>query len=1048
MTISAVPDSEHNFAEWEGDVPSGDGDETKISVTMDERKNITAKFEYDYEFLLDIDTTSGGEINIDPPDDTEQEFEKYYEDGTEVTLRPIPSSDYTFHKWIGDIPHYLDENEKPITVYMEEARDITAEFKKDIPEHELDVEAEGNGEVYINPPGDTFDETTRTYEDGEEVTLSARPDAGYTFNEWEGELSPFYRDEETIDIEIDENHSYTATFEEKTTEYDLKVNTEGGGDIEISPSGETTDGGTISYEGGTRVTLTAEPDSDYRFDEWEGDVPAGDGTDESVTITIDKNKDITAAFVRNVEEIDIVSFESEKSTYNFGDTATTITTVQNSGDSSREVNIEAEIKDSDGAVVNKTVTETIAIGDAANIRSQWDLSELSTTGSIDIVARAKLDSEVVANKSKSDIFELEESVNPVDVTIETETAKGNPVDGARVILTPIEGGNDFSAVSKSGLVEFNSIPPGEYDLTAESTQLNQELDFGLVVDGTSDLTRRITFQPTDAIYGTVFNGAGQQHIPDATVSIPMLQETAKTDAKGEFVFESDIPDATYEFEITVGGDTEIIAESNAQIFNKSREVGIDRTVTFDVSVNLKQPDNDTSELLSEEDQFVSIVVRNLEKRDDLLPLDQQFIAQYGFVKGIITGIQGFLEEIWKLLTNLDDIPKMIQSFIKLIELILDDPSIIFKLVSMMINNILQKQEKDNPFPKGTVNHQTFFGAWMLGYGGIKIVISIVGTKGATKVSKIAKSSSKLNKAVGSFKSKVSDGIPDYSPLKKRVGGCIRTSSTISSSASCPSANYLREIYDYKPSQLKLLKELRDIRRNGGTNYFNDPSFKNALDEFDPKLSRSKNKDYISNARGILIEYTSAKQLQNNLPNAFLKDFKDSTYKPKIVKKLDTDDNDNPTLPQGEARILIPEAESGVEFDNILVGRPPGTNKIKIYQIREATTGNLQDRGLTGDGKPDPKESDTHADKKYEIDKKMKKLENKGVSDESPIYGGIPYRAFKEVDIDNVGKTVATKGDSRGLTAFDYNIRFDKKQMTDTTERILMENNEVRKFTRP
>jgi hypothetical protein len=822
----------------------------------------------------------------------------------------------------------------------------------------------------------------------------------------------------------------------------LDVQSETGGSVDISRPGISSVETPQPYEEGTEVTIRAVPDSGYTFAEWEGDVPYSDEDESSITVDIDEAKDIIATFKQRIAQtIEISDITAGNSSYSLGDTASITTELTNDADSSQVVDVNVELSPPEGEVPDRTDTKAIAANDTASLNSQWDLSQLAT-GQYDLTVRVTVDSEFVTDRTETNIFEVTESTGPVNVNIETVTAQGDPVDGARITLTPSEGGSGFSKASDNGKVNFSSVRPGTYNLDVESTRLNQESSYRVEVDGTSELTRKIRFEPTEAVYGTVLNDTGLQNIPDATVSIPELEETAQTDAKGEFVFNSQIPDGEYEFEITVDPSVTIVSDSDIDTYTITKEIGLDRTVTFNVDANLKQPSKNSSALIREEDQLISIIVRNFEKKDSIVA-EQMFIYDYGATKGMITGIQEFITEIWNLLTNLEELPKMIGALWNLLVAIYENPSLAKKLVSKMIEDILEKHEKDNPFEKDTVDYLTFLGGWLVGYGMTKIAISIVGTKGAAKATKIAKNATKIDKAVGRVKKSVSDDrLSDHSPLNKRINGCN------SVSGSCSDANYLREIYDYKPDQLRMLKKLRDIRRTGRINYFNDPKFKGALDNYNPDLDYSDNIEKINNAKGVLIEYLSAKQLKNNLPSEFTSDFPVSKRNPKIVKKLDTDTNGNPTLPQGESRILIPEAENGVEFDNILVGRPPGSNEIKIYKIREATTGNKKQRGLTGDGKPDEDVPATHADKKYELNEKVEKLENKDVRDESAIYGGIPYRAFKEIDIDNVGETVATKGDSGGLRAFDNNIQFDNKQMTDTAARMLREHKEVKKFTQP
>jgi len=70
------------------------------------------------------------------------------------------------------------------------------------------------------------------------------------------------------------------------TQYTLTTNTVGSGSITLNPPGGT-------YDSGTIVTLTADPDSGWQFDSWSG---ALSGSQNPTTITMDSNKSVTATF--------------------------------------------------------------------------------------------------------------------------------------------------------------------------------------------------------------------------------------------------------------------------------------------------------------------------------------------------------------------------------------------------------------------------------------------------------------------------------------------------------------------------------------------------------------------------------------------------------------------------------------------------------------------------------------------------------------------------------------------------------------------------------
>lgn len=70
------------------------------------------------------------------------------------------------------------------------------------------------------------------------------------------------------------------------TTRDLTISVNGQGTTNPSP-------GTHTYDDGTQVTITASPDSGWKFDHWDGDIS---GTSSTIVITMDSNKNVTAYF--------------------------------------------------------------------------------------------------------------------------------------------------------------------------------------------------------------------------------------------------------------------------------------------------------------------------------------------------------------------------------------------------------------------------------------------------------------------------------------------------------------------------------------------------------------------------------------------------------------------------------------------------------------------------------------------------------------------------------------------------------------------------------
>ncbi len=140
----------------------------------------------------------------------------------------------------------------------------------------LKVTTQGQGSVTLNPAGGT-------YFYGTTVKLKATPAAGWSFVVWSGDLSGTNNPETVI---MDSDLSVTATFGQQCT---LAVSTIDQGSVRLDPLGG-------AYDCGTAVTVTAIPNTGWRFDGWSGDVS---GVENPLVLTMDSNKRLTATFVRD-----------------------------------------------------------------------------------------------------------------------------------------------------------------------------------------------------------------------------------------------------------------------------------------------------------------------------------------------------------------------------------------------------------------------------------------------------------------------------------------------------------------------------------------------------------------------------------------------------------------------------------------------------------------------------------------------------------------------------------------------------------------------------
>lgn len=117
------------------------------------------------------------------------------------------------------------------------------------------------------------------------VTVSATPDTGFTFDSWSGDLSGSTN---PTTITMSANKSVTANFTANCYTLTTSVSPGGGGSV-----GATAQNCAGGYTYNTSVSLTANANAGYVFDEWSGDLT---GSANPGSITMNANKSVTAEF--------------------------------------------------------------------------------------------------------------------------------------------------------------------------------------------------------------------------------------------------------------------------------------------------------------------------------------------------------------------------------------------------------------------------------------------------------------------------------------------------------------------------------------------------------------------------------------------------------------------------------------------------------------------------------------------------------------------------------------------------------------------------------
>ena len=234
----AVGDDTYTFTQPEGDV------------------TITAAFEMRNEHTVTFDANGGSEPEELPEEVTSAMPAKKILHGSEYSLPEcefIAPENQQFKAW------QIDGTEYPVNAPVAVTADITVKaLWEDAPpapaEYTVTVTTEGNGTASASPAKAVA---------GEEITLTATPDGGYRFKEWEVISGGVTIKDDKFTMP-DGNVEIKAIFEEDAppvpTEFTITVTSGGNGTASASHA---------KAVAGTEIRLTATPKTGYHFKEWE-----------------------------------------------------------------------------------------------------------------------------------------------------------------------------------------------------------------------------------------------------------------------------------------------------------------------------------------------------------------------------------------------------------------------------------------------------------------------------------------------------------------------------------------------------------------------------------------------------------------------------------------------------------------------------------------------------------------------------------------------------------------------------------------------------------
>ena len=177
VTLTAIPALGWEFIGWSSNV------DAEACITITDNTTVIAIFEK-IEYELTVQIQGGGKVAKTP------EGPYYY--NAEVKLTATPDPGWEFIGWSDNVGA-----EAWITIT--DSTTVTAIFEQI--EYELTIEIQGEGTVTKSSAG--------PYYYGDVITLRTYPDAGWTFAQWEGDLTG---NNKQVLITVEDNLTLTAVF--------------------------------------------------------------------------------------------------------------------------------------------------------------------------------------------------------------------------------------------------------------------------------------------------------------------------------------------------------------------------------------------------------------------------------------------------------------------------------------------------------------------------------------------------------------------------------------------------------------------------------------------------------------------------------------------------------------------------------------------------------------------------------------------------------------------------------------------------------------------
>lgn len=267
VTVEAIPSSGYDFVSWSDDEDNILSTAKDYTFTIAGNISLTANFAKLFEVQVfsnddDFGTVEGARIATE---------------GTLVTVKATAKDGYEFLYW-------TDESDQKVSHDAEYAFNLIRNI-------ELTAKFESKANVrtvtlHVNPEESGKVTGGGNYSDGENVTVQAIPNIGFDFINWTDDEDNEVSDQLTHTFTLTEDVELTANFSKKVYTITVSVNPANSG---------TVTGGETDIPHGTTVTVKANANPGYKFDNWTVDGVEKSNSSE-YTFTVIEHVDLVANF--------------------------------------------------------------------------------------------------------------------------------------------------------------------------------------------------------------------------------------------------------------------------------------------------------------------------------------------------------------------------------------------------------------------------------------------------------------------------------------------------------------------------------------------------------------------------------------------------------------------------------------------------------------------------------------------------------------------------------------------------------------------------------